>query len=97
MDNVDNIVVTWAPPMVIFRVKLMDLPEEDNVGFLKKLLELNANEMVAGAYGIEGKSVVVVDTLQSENLDYNEFLASIESLVMAIQDHHPVLKAALAA
>lgn len=92
IDQVDNIVVIWAPPMVVFRVKLMNLPAGDNAALMRKLLELNANEMVAGAYGVEGDSIVVVDTLQSENLDYNEFQASIESLAMAITVHYPVLK-----
>ncbi len=92
VDNVDNIIVTWAPPMVVFRVKLMELPEGEHCNLMKKLLELNATEMIAGAYGIEGDAVVVTDTLQSENLDYNEFVASVESLVMAITEHYPVLK-----
>ncbi len=92
VDNVDDIVVSWSPPMVIFRVKLLDLPQGDNSALLRKLLEINATEMVAGAYGLDGDSVVVTDTLQSENLDYNEFQASIDSLVMAITDHYPVLK-----
>ncbi len=91
-DQVVNIVVTWAPPLVIFRVKLMDLPEGDNAALMRKLLELNANDMVAGAYGLEGNSLVVVDSLQSENMDYNEFQASIESLAMSITVHFPILK-----
>lgn len=97
VDNVDNIVVTWAPPLVIFRVKLLDLPQGDHAALLRKLLELNATEMVAGAYGIEGDSIVVVDSLQTENLDYNEFQASIDALVMAITVHYPVLKRSLEA
>jgi hypothetical protein len=77
--------------MVVFRVKLMDLPTETNTDLLRKLLELNATEMVAGAYGIEGKSVVCVDTLQAENLDFNEFQASIDALTLAITTHYPML------
>ena len=91
VDNVENIVVSWAPPVVVFRVKLMELPEDDRGGLMRKLLELNASEMVAGAYGIEGDAVVVVDSLQAENLDYNEFVASVDSLVLAITEHYPVL------
>ncbi|MDY0059461.1 MAG: hypothetical protein RBU45_06600 [Myxococcota bacterium] len=96
VDNVDNIIIMWAPPLVVFRVKLLDLGTGDHSQLLRRLLELNATEMVAGAYGLEGEAVVVVDSLQSENLDYNEFRASIDSLVMAITVHYPMLKRAMA-
>jgi hypothetical protein len=33
-----------------------------------------------------------VDSLQSENLDFNEFQASVEALSMAISTHYPILK-----
>jgi len=95
VDNVD-IIIMWAPPLVVFRVKLLDLGTGDHSQLLRRLLELNATEMVAGAYGLEGEAVVVVDSLQSENLDYNEFRASIDSLVMAITVHYPMLKRAMA-
>ena len=96
VDNVDNIIIMWAPPLVVFRVKLLDLGTGDHSQLLRRLLELNATEMVAGAYGLEGEAVAVVDSLQSENLDYNEFRASIDSLVMAITVHYPMLKRAMA-
>lgn len=95
-EEIDDIVITWSPPMVIFRVKLVELPDGDHATLMRKLLELNATEMIAGAYGLEGNTVVAVDILQSENLDYNEFLASIEALAMAIKEHYPVIKAAIA-
>jgi hypothetical protein len=47
--------------------------------------------MIAGAYGLEGNAVVITDTLQSENLDYNEFQASVDALTMAISQHYPLL------
>ena len=88
-DQIDNIVVKWAPPMVVFRVKLMDVDGgKNNPELFRKLLELNASDMVAGAFGIEGNSVVVTDTLQADNLDYNEFEASVDALTLAITSHY---------
>ena len=78
--------------MVIFSVRLMKVPTHNIEAFYRKLLELNATALVAGAYGIDGNDVMITDTLQLENLDYNEFLASIESLAMAINEHYPMLK-----
>ena len=94
VDNVDNIVITLAPPVVLFRVKLMEVPKDParEAALCKKLLELNATAMVSGAYAIEGSSVIALETLQSENLDYNELQAAIDGLTLAITEHYEDLK-----
>ncbi len=92
-DAVDNIVVVHTPPMITFRVKLMDIPSTDQVGLFRHMLTLNASAMVAGAYALEDNSVVIVDSLQSENLDYNEFQASIDAIAFAVREHYTALSA----
>ena len=77
---------------MIFSVRLMKVPGKNTEAFYKKLLELNATELVAGAYGLDGDDVVITDTLQLENLDENEFVASVESLAMAIHEHYSILQ-----
>jgi len=100
VDHIDNIVLYHSPPVVTFRVKLMEVPDTDDenvrLELFQRLLELNATSMVAGAYGLEQDSVVVVDTLQSENLDYNEFQASIDGIALAVREHYHELKDLLA-
>jgi hypothetical protein len=89
-----QIVVQHTDPLVIFRCKLFDLPtltENDQAELFRTMLTLNATDMVQGAYALEDKAVVVVEVLQSENLDENEFLAAVDSLTMAIVEHHDVL------
>jgi hypothetical protein len=81
--NNAKIVVTYDPPLVLFRMKLMEIPKERKEVFFKLLLELNASHMIHGAYGIEEENVVLIDTLQSEHLDFNEFQASLEALLLA--------------
>jgi hypothetical protein len=81
--NTANVVVTYEPPLVVFRMKLMEIPKERREEFFKLLLELNATNMIHGAYGIEGDNVVLIDTLQSEHLDFNEFQASLDALLLA--------------
>ena len=88
-----NIVVTYELPLVLFRMKLMDIPHERREAFFKLLLELNANQMIHGAYGIEGENVVLIDTLQSEHLDFNEFQASLEALLLASTQDYQKLNA----
>ena len=84
-----RIVVNFGPPVVVLRVNVMDLPgdAEKRTSLMQKLLELNATELHHGSYGIEGDSVVLTDALQLENLDFNEFQASIDSITLALASH----------
>jgi hypothetical protein len=91
--NTADIVVTYEPPLVIFRMKLMEIPRSRQEDFFKLLLDLNASQMIHGAYGIEDNNVVLIDTLQSENLDFNEFQASLEALLLSSTQDYEKLKA----
>ena len=91
-DNIDDIVVFSSDPLVIFRVKLFDLPEGNKEELYRFMLELNAFALTHGAFAIEGDSVVIVDTLEAENLDYNEFEGSVNALATAIVEHYPEFK-----
>lgn len=88
-DTIDNIVVFLNDPVVFFRVKLMDIPKAcDRQALFETLLKLNTADMLHGAYGLEGDAVVATDTLQADNLDLNEFQASIDSLSLCITGHY---------
>lgn len=87
-DNVENIVVHHEAPLLVFRVKLMECPKKNREDLFRRLLELNATEIPHGAFGLENENVVLIDTLQSENLDQNELNASIDSLILTIGAYH---------
>lgn len=88
-ETIDNLVVRFNDPVVLFRVKLMDVSDGSSQKELyETLLRLNATDMIHGAYGLEGNAVVATDTLQAENLDFNEFQASVDALSMCITDHY---------
>ncbi len=94
-ENIDNIVIYHTPPVIIFRVKLMnlgDVPQDRRFELFEQLLVLNTTDMIHGAYGLEDNNIVCVDSLQSENLDFNEFQASVEALSLAISSHYVLLK-----
>ena len=91
--NTANIVVTLEPPLVLFRMKLMEIPNRRREDFFKLLLKINASDMIHGAYGIEDNNVVLIDTLQAENLDYNEFQATLEALMLSSTQDYQKLKA----
>jgi hypothetical protein len=88
LDGLDSLVITLAGPVLVFRVKVMEIPGLKREELFRTLLELNATEMMHGAYGIEAESVVIMDALQSENLDYNEFAATVDDITLAVASHH---------
>ena len=90
-DLSSGIVLKIAGPLLIFRCKVMSLPGQQREACYRTLLELNASQMCHGAYAIEGDSVILVDALQLENLDFNEFQASVDDMTMALANHYPVL------
>ncbi len=84
-----DIAVTYAPPVVVLRAKVMDLPPDDERlhRLSRRLLELNATDLLHGAYGIERESVVLGEALELSHLDYEEFQASYESMNVALASH----------
>jgi hypothetical protein len=89
--DLEGMVIMYADPLVIFRVQVMSVPEHDRAEFFKKLLELNASDLIHGAYGLEGEKVVITDSLEYETLDYNEFRATLDAISLALTQHYPVL------
>lgn len=77
-------------PLVTIRAKVMEQPEGDRERFYEELLRLN-NEMIHGAYALEGSNVVLVDTLESGTLDLEEYQASLEAIGLALAQHYPRL------
>lgn len=90
-----NVVLNYTPPVVLLRLKIMDLPTELEdgklAGFYRRLLELNASEILHGSYGIEEKNIVISDALELEDLDFSELRSSYESMVLAAASHMPML------
>jgi CesT_Tir_1 len=84
-----EVLVHFAPPVVILRVAVMPLPSGagKQAELCRRLLGYNARDLVHGAYGLEGDRVVLVDTLELENLDFSEFEASFDSLTLALATH----------
>ena len=89
--NLEGVAIMYADPLVIVEVQVMDAPREKREEFFAKLLELNAGDMIHGAYGLDGEKVVIIDTLEYDNLDYSEFRATLDAISLALTQHYPVL------
>lgn len=83
------IVVHHSEPLLLVRMKVMDLPtgQQDLGGLYETLLRLNATDVIHGAYGIEAGELILSDTLQLGNLDFDELRASLESVQIAASSH----------
>lgn len=94
-DNKDapKLIVSFSEEVVHFRIKVMEIPKNQNVHceLFRKLLEFSATGLTHGAFAIENNSIVLLDSLQAENLDFNEFQASIEALFFGIMDAYDEL------
>ncbi len=84
-----SVVVHFSPPVVVLRVKVMALPTDKTslATLSRRLLELNATDLVHGSYGIESDSIVMTEALELSHLDYEEFLAAYESITVALASH----------
>lgn len=83
------VVVSHSAPLLLLRMKVMDLPEDGiaNAELFRALLELNATDVVHGAYGLEEGELILSDTLKLETLDFEELRDSLESIQLAAADH----------
>lgn len=83
------IVVHHSDPVLVVRMKVMDLPADSGkLGDLyETLLRLNVSDVIHGAYGLEEQELIISDTLQLATLDFGELRASLDSVQMAASSH----------
>ena len=83
------VVVNYSPPVLLLRVKVMTLPtdRETLATLSRRLLELNASDLIHGSYGIEEDSIVLTEALELSHLDFEEFLAAYEGMTLALASH----------
>ncbi|MBN1524584.1 MAG: hypothetical protein JW904_08880 [Spirochaetales bacterium] len=90
--GLENIIVMVADPVILLRVKVMEIPKANREKYFETLLTLNATEMVHGAYAIEGANAIIVDSLEAATMDLEEFQASIDSIGFALASHYQTLE-----
>ena len=84
-----DVVITHNPPVLLMRVKVMPIPADpaEVAALSRRLLELNATDLLHGSYGIDADNIVLTEAMELEHLDYEEFLASYESLTLSLTTH----------
>lgn len=87
-SGIKNLVVDCEAPIVVLEQLIMEVPAGDAGGFFRRLLQINRT-LVHGAFVLdeEGERVFFRDTLQLENLDFNELEGSIRALSLAMAEN----------
>jgi hypothetical protein len=88
-----TIAVRVAPPIVALRVTIGEAPSDPThqLAVYRRMLELNANDLMHVSYGVEGNSIVLTGALPLENLDLNELEAALSDIDLAISRQVPEL------
>lgn len=89
--SLQGVAVMQAEPLVIVRAEVMDVPKGNLLELYTKLLELNASDVIHGAYAIDKNKIILLDTLQYETMDNEDFRATLDSFSMALTEHYPIL------
>ena len=95
--SLQGVAVMQAESLVIIRAEIMNVPKQNLLELYTKLLELNAADLIHGAYALEkshpegsGK-IILIDTLEYNAMDYEEFRAVLDSFSLALSQHYPIL------
>ncbi len=89
--GIENLLIMVVETHVIVRTDVMAVPTDGKTELLEELLKLNATEMVHGAYGIDGKKIVIIDTLDLDTMDLEELESAIDAVGLATAEHYKIL------
>ena len=96
--SVSGVIGTWAGPRsagsayVTLHHHIGDVDGKggaDESALYRKLLELNAKQLIHAAYGLDETRIVLSGALELENLDFNELQATLDEIDMALPQQLP--------
>jgi hypothetical protein len=89
--GLEGIAISYADPIVIITVRVMNVPAKGREALFAELLKLNYSGLLHGAYALDGDEVVLVDTLEYATMDKEEFEASLDAIGFALTEHYLTL------
>jgi hypothetical protein len=91
-EKTPPLILRIEPPLVVVRVHIGDVDGKgaaEESALFRKLLELNARQLIHAAYGLDGTHLVLSGALELENLDFNELQATLDEIDMALAQQLP--------
>jgi hypothetical protein len=90
----ESVVIMRADSLVVFRTTVMDtsgISSEKKFELFSKLLELNATDLIHGAYAVENGKIILIDTWEYDTMDFPEFRAVLDAFALALIQHYKIL------
>ncbi len=87
------VAVLVVPPVVAVNVAIGPIPanEKLQLQMFRRLLELNAKDLMHASYGLDGETIVLGAALALDNLDINELDLTLSDIDLALASHVPSL------
>jgi hypothetical protein len=89
--GIPKLFVSYVDPVVMIHARVMKAPSKDRETFFAQLLKLNYEGLLHGAYALKGDDVLLLDTLEYEDMDKSEFEASLDAICFSLSEHYPLL------
>ena len=83
-----------APPVLVAQVRIGNAPKgniQQEAAVFRRLLELNASDLLHAAYALEADEMIVTAALELDGLDLNELEAVLADIGLALSEHVPGL------
>lgn len=93
--NQPPLALRHAPPVVVAQVAVGRAPAGDGElqsKLFRRLLELNAVDLLHASYALEGEDIVLTAALELDSLDLNELEAVLGDVDLALANHTSELK-----
>ncbi len=86
-----HIALRVEPPLVVLRANVGKVPTGHENALFRRLLELNASELLHSSYGLVDSDIFLGSALALENLDLNELQVVLDEFDLALAQHTEAL------
>ncbi|MCL2186925.1 MAG: YbjN domain-containing protein [Treponema sp.] len=91
--TLQGIAIMLTEPLVTIRAEIFNVPQNNLLELYTKLLEINANDVIHGAFALDSDSnkIILINTLNYNSMDYEDFRTALEAFSLALTEHYPIL------
>jgi hypothetical protein len=92
--NLPSAVLRIADPVLVIQVDIAKAPSNSlalEAKLFRRLLELNAKDLLHASYGLEDGRIILNAALEIDTLDLGELEGVLADIDLAVSEHVPVL------
>ncbi len=94
-QNLPAAVLKLAPPVLVVQVDVAEAPSENpslEARLFRRLLELNATDLVYAAFGIEGSRIIIDAAMDLDAMRLHDLERLLSNLDLSLAEHVPHLR-----